>query len=132
MMSTHSTSGSVGAVPAGRVPVQVARATQADRAARARMQQKAGDRLILAGFVVTVVGIILYCVACFAGGVDAGLAAILFDNVVPFARATLVVLGIGSALWLVGSFMYLNGTIAEDEIAGAESNPAAGENDVER
>jgi len=132
MMSTHSTSGSVGAASAGRVPIQEARATHADRVARARMQQKAGDRLILAGFVLTVVGVILYCVACFAGGVDAGLAAILFDNVVPFARATLVVLGIGSALWLVGSFMYLNGTITEDEIAGAEWNPAAGEHDDER
>ena len=120
MISTQSVSGSVGTVPAGRVPIQAAGATRADRVARARLQQRVGDKLILAGFVVTVMGVVLYCVACFAGGVDAGLAAILFDNVVPFARATLIVLGIGSALWLVGSFMCLNGMITGDEIAGAE------------
>ncbi|MFN8625456.1 MAG: hypothetical protein U0587_05670 [Candidatus Binatia bacterium] len=122
MMSTHSGSSSVGAVSAGTVPIHAGSATKADRVARVQSQQRTGDRLILAGFVVTVVGVILYCVACFAGGVDASLAAILFDNVVPFARATLVVLGIGSALWLVGSFMYLNATITEDEIAGADAS----------
>lgn len=84
--------------------------------ARAEAQQKLGRRMIVAGFVITIAGIFLYCLASFAGGVDADMGDILFENAEPFTRATLGVLGLGTLVWLVGSFKYLKGSMdAEDD-----------------
>jgi hypothetical protein len=69
----------------------------------------------VAGSVITVAGVILYCVASFAGGMGAGLGDILFRNAVPFARTTLGVLGLGTLVWLAGSFAYLKGAMDADE-----------------
>ncbi|MBI2375685.1 MAG: hypothetical protein HYV07_16940 [Deltaproteobacteria bacterium] len=77
--------------------------------------------MILAGFVITIVGVVLYCAVCFAGGMDADMGDILFKNAVPFAQATLAVLGLGTLVWLVGSFTYLRGAMDADEEAGEES-----------
>ncbi|MBZ0274409.1 hypothetical protein K8I61_20420 [bacterium] len=90
-------------------------------AARAESMQKTGKRMIFAGFVMTVVGVILYCAACFAGGMDTDIGDILFRNAVPFARGTLAFLGLGTLVWLVGSFTYLRGAMEADEDAREES-----------
>lgn len=90
---------------------------EASRASRAETLQKNGKGMILAGFVITIVGVVLYCLACFAGGVDAGMGDILFRNAVPFARGTLGILGIGTLVWLIGSFTYLRGAMDADEDA---------------
>lgn len=79
--------------------------------------------MILAGFVIAIIGVVLYCAVCFAGGMDAGKGDILFMNAVPFARATLAVLGVGTLVWLVGSFTYLQGVMDAEEEADEESNP---------
>lgn len=81
---------------------------------RGEARMRKGNKLIIAGFIVAVAGIVFYCVACFAGGMNQELGAILFDNVVPFARAALAVIGIGTGLWLVGSMMYLMGAMDTD------------------
>ena len=81
---------------------------------RAEARIRTGNALIISGFVVAVIGIVLYCAACFSGGINQEMSAILFDNVVPFARATLAVIGIGTLLWLVGSMMYLKGAMDTD------------------
>lgn len=83
-------------------------------AMRAEAAQKSGKRMIFAGFVITVVGVVLYCAACFTGGVDADLGDVLFQNAVPFARATLGVLGLGTLVWVIGSFKYLQGVMDAD------------------
>lgn len=88
------------------------------RAERAESRQRAGKKMILAGFVVTILGVVLYCAACFAGGMDADMGDLLFRNAVPFARATLGVLGLGTLVWLVGSFTYLRGAMDADEESG--------------
>lgn len=75
--------------------------------------------MILAGFVITIVGVVLYCAICFAGEVDADMGDILFDNAVPFARAMLAVLGLGTLVWLIGSFTYLKGAMDADEDEGS-------------
>lgn len=85
------------------------------KATRAESLQRTGRRLILAGFAVTCVGVILYCGVCFAGGVDADMGDILLANTVPLARATLAVLGLGTLVWLAGSFAYLRGAMDADE-----------------
>ncbi|MBI2569842.1 MAG: hypothetical protein HYV63_22795 [Candidatus Schekmanbacteria bacterium] len=90
-------------------------------AARAESLQRAGKGMIFAGFVITIVGVVLYCAVCFAGGMDADMGDLLFENAVPFARATLAVLGVGTLVWLVGSFTYLRGAMDADEDAGREN-----------
>lgn len=92
--------------------------------ARSELQQRLGKWMIAAGFVVTVLSIIAYCVTCFAAGNSAELGEILLANAVPFARITLLGLGIGSALWLVGSFTYLHGVMSADEQATTQLNGA--------
>lgn len=77
--------------------------------------QRRGKNLIFAGSVITIVGVVLYCAVCFAGGVDTELGAILLENTIPFGRATLGVLGIGTVMWLIGSFTYLRGAMDADE-----------------
>lgn len=88
--------------------------TAATPVARAVARQQRGNALIISGFVLTVAGIVLYCATCFAGDLSADLADVLLRNTVPFARATLGVLGLGTAVWLAGSIMYLNGVIEAD------------------
>lgn len=95
--------------------------TRTSQAVRAESLQRSGKGMILAGFVITIVGVVLYCAVCFAGGMDADMGDILFKNAVPFAQATLAVLGLGTLVWLVGSFTYLRGAMDADEEAGEES-----------
>jgi len=77
--------------------------------------QRRGKLLIVAGWAISIVGVVLYCVACFAAGSSAELGAMLTENVVPFARATLAVIGAGTLLWLVGSVTFLKGALDADE-----------------
>jgi hypothetical protein len=90
-------------------------AESTSRAAKAASRQKAGKRMIVAGFVLTIIGVVLYCIASFAGDLGAGMGDILFRNAVPFARATLAVIGLGTLVWLVGSFTYLEGTMDAEQ-----------------
>lgn len=87
-------------------------------ATRADRHQRAGERMILAGFVIAIVGVVAYCVASFAAGMSPAMDDILFRNDVPFVRATLVVLGVGTLVWLAGSIRYLKGALDADEEAG--------------
>ncbi|MBZ0116648.1 MAG: hypothetical protein K8H88_06630 [Sandaracinaceae bacterium] len=94
-----------------------AAAARVSPAARAESLQRRGKAMIFAGFVLTIVGAVLYCGVCFAGGMNAELADILFENTVPFARAMLGITGLGTLVWLVGSFTYLRGAMdAEEEV----------------
>ena len=89
-------------------------ACQDPRRSRAECLQHNGRRMVVAGFFITVVGVVLYCLACFAGGYSADMGDLLLQNAVPFGRATLAVLGLGTVTWLVGSFTYLRGSMETD------------------
>lgn len=84
----------------------------------AERRQRTGERMILAGFVIAIIGVVAYCVASFAAGMSTTLEGVLFDNDVPFARATLGVLGLGTLVWLGGSITYLRGALDADEASG--------------
>lgn len=93
-----------------------AQAALADaRAAGAESLQKTGKRMVVAGFVITIVGVVLYCAVSFAGGMNADMGDVLLKNAVPFARGTLAVLGLGTLVWLIGSFTYLRGAMDADQ-----------------
>lgn len=79
--------------------------------ARPEVRQRQGKLLVVAGWITAMVGVVVYCVASFATGSDAGLAAILLDGAIPAARAGLFVIGGGTLLWVVGSVMHLNASL---------------------
>jgi hypothetical protein len=82
---------------------------------RGEALQKTGKRWVVAGFAITILGVVSYCLACFAGGVDAEMGDIMLRNAVPFARVTLAILGLGCFVWLIGSLTYLRGAMEIDD-----------------
>jgi len=81
-----------------------------------------GQAMILAGSIVTVLAVVGYSLACFHAESSASLYDIVFANSVPYARAALVGLGLGTVLWLVGSFVYLHGAIGADAELGEDES----------
>ncbi len=73
-----------------------------------------GKQLVISGFIVAVVGIVAYCVVCFSGGVNQEIASALLTNPGWLVGPTLGVIGLGTILWLVGSFIYLSGGMDSD------------------
>lgn len=81
---------------------------------RAEALQVSGRRMVVVGYVITIVAVVLYCIACFTGGLSADMGDLLMQNAVPFGRATLALLGVGTACWVIGSFTYLRGAMDAD------------------
>ncbi|OHB81005.1 MAG: hypothetical protein A2W31_15355 [Planctomycetes bacterium RBG_16_64_10] len=71
-----------------------------------------GRRLVIAGFVVTIAGIIGYCLACFGASLNATPGPI--EDAAWFVTPALGIIGLGTLLWLVGSFMFLSGAMDSD------------------
>jgi len=68
-----------------------------------------GRRLILAGFVIALLGIVAYCFVGLSAPAEA-IASGPSDMIGP----SLGVIGIGTLLWLVGSFVFLRGAMDSD------------------
>jgi len=73
-----------------------------------------GKRLVISGFVVAIAGIVGYCVACLSAAVNPALGASLLENPGWLAGPALGTIGLGTVLWLVGSFAYLSGAMDSD------------------
>lgn len=95
-------------------PPSVATPTKAEVYARAEQQMRRGKRLVISGFVVAVVGIVAYCVVCFSAGVNQQLASALLASPGWLVGPMLGIIGLGTMLWLVGSFIYLSGGMDSD------------------
>lgn len=81
-------------------------------AAARRMRR--GKRLVVSGFVVAVLGIIGYCVACFSASVDQQLSANFLANPGWLVGPPMAVIGLGTLLWLIGSFIFLDAAMGCD------------------
>ncbi|HET7754526.1 MAG TPA: hypothetical protein VFK85_11510 [Anaeromyxobacteraceae bacterium] len=79
-------------------------------------RKRLGKTLVVAGWISAVIGVVLYCVASFAGDADADLAAIVLHGAVPAARAALAVIGGGTLLWIVGSVVHINAALDEADL----------------
>lgn len=88
----------------------------------ATLRIRRGRALVIGGFVVTILGVIGYCAVTFAGGMHLGVAELLLESTTPFVT-TLVVIGAGTLLWLVGSMMYLIGAVDSDTYDDSPSPP---------
>ena len=69
-----------------------------------------GRRLVLAGFVIAVLGIVAYCFV----GLSAPASAEIVSGPADMIGPALGVIGIGTLLWLVGSFVFLRGAMDSD------------------
>lgn len=88
--------------------------SKADIQAMAELRMRRGKRLVISGFVVAVIGIIAYCVVCLSAAVNPDLGSTLLKSPGWLAGPTLGTIGLGTLLWLVGSFIYLNGAMDSD------------------
>jgi hypothetical protein len=95
-------------------PPSVATPTKAEIYARAEQQMRHGKELVIGGYIVAVVGIVGYCVASFSAAVNPDLGAALLESPRWLFAPTLGIIGLGTLLWLVGSFIYLNGAMDSD------------------
>lgn len=93
--------------------IQAAR-DKTDVYAKAARRMRRGRQLVISGFVVAVVGIVAYCIACFSTGVNQEFGSALLENPEWLVAPTLGVIGLGTLLWLVGSFLYLIGGMDSD------------------
>ena len=80
--------------------------------ASAERRMRRGERLVITGFVLAMLGIAVYCVAC--AGVSEYLGASLLENPEWAIEAALGILGLGTLLWLVGLFGYLRAAMDSD------------------
>ncbi len=92
----------------------VAAASKAEIYAAAEQQMRRGQRLVISGFVVAVLGIIAYCVICLSAAVNQELGSSLLESPGWLAGSTFGIIGLGTLLWLAGSFIYLNGAMDSD------------------
>ena len=97
-----------------REPSFVSAPSKAEIYARAEQRMKFGKKLVISGFVVAVAGIVGYCIACFSAAASQELGSAFLENPGWLAVPTLGVIGLGTLLWLVGSFLYLSGGMDSD------------------
>lgn len=110
---------------AGNPPVAIEATLDPAAIARVRpdAQQRNGKILVVSGWVLTVASAVLYCLACFGAAADADVGEILANGSVPYARTALGVAGIGTLLWLVGSFTYLRAAMEALESGSDDGTP---------
>ena len=77
-----------------------------------RMRQ--GHRLVISGFVVAVAGVVAYCVVCLGAALNQNLGVELVEEPLRVGLFLRRIIGLGTLLWLVGSFMYLSGGMDSD------------------
>lgn len=82
--------------------------------ARAARRMRSGKALVIAGFAVAVMGVIAYCVVCFTAGMNQEVGAALLAAPGWLIAPALGLIGLGTLMWLVGSFLYLIGGMDAD------------------
>ncbi len=95
-------------------PPSVATPTNPEVYARAEQRMRRGKQLVIAGFIISVAGIVAYCVVCFTAGINQELGSALLESPGWLLGLTLGILGLGTLLWLVGSFVHLSAAMDGD------------------
>jgi len=71
-----------------------------------RTRIRNGKNLVITGFVIAILGIVLYCMSSFSVS--------LSQNEPVFIKESLGIVGAGVLVWLVGAVKYLNAAIDSD------------------
>ncbi len=94
--------------------ISVADYAKAEVYAGAEQQMRRGKKLVISGFIVAVMGIVAYCVVCFSAAINQELGSALLAGPGWLLGTTMGIIGLGTLLWLVGSFIYLSGAMNSD------------------
>ena len=86
------------------------RLSRSERLGGPEKRMRDGRRLVLAGFIIAVLGIVAYCFV----GLSAPAGAEIVSGPADMIGPALGVIGIGTLLWLVGSFVFLRGAMDSD------------------
>jgi hypothetical protein len=90
---------------------------ESDSAIATERRMRDGKRLIFIGFTIAVLGIVAYCVVGLSAPTRIGAVSGLGDFVGP----SLGVIGVGTLLWLIGSFRFLSAAMdSNDDPAGMD------------
>lgn len=81
---------------------------------QAEHRMRLGKRLVFSGFVISIVGVVAYCVGSFNAGLNFKVGGALYDNPGWLLAPTLGTIGLGTLLWLLGSFIHLKGAMDSD------------------
>lgn len=65
-----------------------------------------GKRMVIIGFIIAIIGVVFYCMASFSAG--------LAQNEPPFVKESLMIIGVGVLVWLIGAVRYLNAVMDSD------------------
>lgn len=82
--------------------------------AAAERRMRYGRRLVISGAVIAILGIICRCIVSFSVDIGPAIGAIYLRDPERFLGPTLGVIGLGTLMWLIGSFVYLNGAMGSD------------------
>lgn len=82
--------------------------------AKAERLVRTGKQLVNAGFVVSILGIVAYCLACFWATLNQKVGGVLYDNPGWLLLPTLGTIGLGTLVWLAGSVLHLKGAMECD------------------
>ncbi len=82
--------------------------------ATAKRRIQRGRRFVTYGFAVSIVGIVGYCLAVFGIAGSGGPRDTSLESTGVFVRPALGILGLGVLLWMIGSFLHLNGVVEDD------------------
>ncbi len=95
-------------------PPSAATPTKAEVYARAEQRMRRGKQLVISGVIVAVVGIVAYSVESFSAAANQEPGSALLESPGWLVGPMLGVIGLGTLLWLVGSFVYLSGGMDSD------------------
>ncbi|MBI3019310.1 MAG: hypothetical protein HYY61_05405 [Deltaproteobacteria bacterium] len=82
-----------------------------DQFDKSEKKMKRGQKLVISGFIVAVVGIVFYCIVSFVGSAKQEWTPFLFSHAHPILLTSLAIIGLGTLLWIIGSVMYLTGAM---------------------
>lgn len=85
-----------------------------EKYAKADKLMRLGQRTVFMGFIVSLFGIIAYCVASFNPQLNEKVGGVLYDNAGWLTLPSLGTTAIGTLLWLIGSFIHLKGAMDND------------------
>lgn len=86
--------------------------TLSNKYAYAERRMLFGKRVVIAGFVIAILGVIVYCLACFNSDLNQQFGNM--EHTSGLLASSLGTIGLGTLLWLIGSFIHLKAAMESD------------------
>lgn len=86
--------------------------TLSKKYASAERRMLFGKRVVIAGFVVAILGVIAYCLASFNSDLNQQFGDVEYSG--GLLSLSLGMIGLGTLLWLIGSFIHLKAAMESD------------------